>query len=134
MRKRCRFHSFVCSVMSQIQQSNTENIGREDLPHIAVKTCNRWCKVFLKLFWSIMSLRSGTLIGLFLVLVLIGGALNTPVRERETMNENTPLDLLFDPESFTDQFTLMDDYGVRPVPPRVPSYLLSSDSSGLEED
>ncbi|GAA6088460.1 uncharacterized [Tachysurus ichikawai] len=84
-----------------------------------------------------MSLRSNTLLRLFLVLVLIGGALDTPVREREAANENTPLELLFDPQSVTERFTLMDDYGLRPVPPRVPSYLLrvlSSDSSRSEED
>ncbi|KAK3561844.1 hypothetical protein QTP86_017495 [Hemibagrus guttatus] len=58
--------------------------------------------------WSTMSFRRSTVIRLFLVLVLIRGALERPVREREIMNENTPLDLLFDPESITDQLTLID--------------------------
>ncbi|KAF7703539.1 hypothetical protein C0J45_9125 [Silurus meridionalis] len=71
-----------------------------------------------------MLLESDRFTRFFLISVLIGGALTLPIVERERFQEDTPLDLLFDPKPVQDHFTPVDDYGVKPVPPHVPSYLL----------
>ena len=61
---------------------------------------------------------------LLLILVLIGGGLAAPLWNRGRGEETANLELISDPHLVKDHISLFDDYGVRPVYPRLLPYLL----------
>ncbi|KAL7866873.1 hypothetical protein AOLI_G00146870 [Acnodon oligacanthus] len=76
-----------------------------------------------------MLFKSITFRFLLLVYFLTGGGLTTPFRNKETTIEGAPLELLFDPDPVKSDLTLVDDYGVMPIPPHVPAYLLKGQNT-----